>query len=69
MIEKNASTNWARGIQKPFNRVIDRPREPQREIQYTGSNGKRESVFVGLDRVEAKVKSLAEQGRKPILIP
>lgn len=68
MIKTN-STNWKYGLSKPYNGQINSPTKEDKKISYTGSNGKREIIYVKPERVQIKLKTLKEQGRNPVLIP
>ena len=65
---KSESTNWKRGLTKPYEgEIIDT--SDYVKIAYTGTNGKREAVLVPPDhRVQIKFQSLLERGLNPYII-
>ncbi len=67
-MNKLPSTNWINKVEKTYKGPVKDTSNDVR-IAYIGSYGKQEYTLVPPNRVEAKIKSLTEQGRKPIVIP
>ena len=65
---KSESTNWKRGLTKPYEGEI-KDVSNHVKIAYNGTNGKREIVIVSPDRVQIKFQSLLERGLNPYILP